>query len=606
MSTGVFGFDIKVPRLPVGGDKVRGGKDADGFDKLLAGKAADKLPRDARPEGRLGGGAASPAPMPPRRADAPAEPPAPPSLAIRLKGALAERHPLPVPANDMAGDKRDVAVATDPARAEQVAVKDVKLPDDKGSPKDGFGGGEIDVANDDAPPETDAAGGRASEPAPLPERKQPVRNEDGKRQAADIAMDLASENTPPPAPAARDVPAARNVPLPVGRTLLAEGTASDAAIAADEPAEMTGATDRRARSQEHAAPMEEADPDGEPLAGKRAETVKTSEVRERTQPLPPAEARRNGDVATIMRAGNDKRGVERAETVSPARVATAPDALRTAGVEMAAAPTKPAVDAMARPTPRPLEKTDRTGEVSRPAVAGANAGTFRDGKATFADRTDAAGRSPLADEARQPPVEPKAAAQARPAAADAMRGATELGQVSAAPAGPAGQGTATASLLQAIGQNSNWARQMSELSGLRTDHASRIERGGETSHSLRIQLRPAELGSVTATMRLVGDRLSVSLNIEKETTLNALQRDQQAVHNALRSLGFQVDDLSINGTQVDRGGSEIAGQRSQADGNTQSGERRQAPFEDRGGNAPQAEAEARRESDDAASSGIYI
>ncbi len=132
---------------------------------------------------------------------------------------------------------------------------------------------------------------------------------------------------------------------------------------------------------------------------------------------------------------------------------------------------------------------------------------------------------------------------------------------------------ATVSLLAVIEENSNWSGQ---LKALATATVAKQPRIGTTPQSLRIQLHPAELGAMDATLRISGDRLHLTLSVEQDSTLRSLLRDSHAIHNALRASGFHVDELTITGTsqQDDLGMNE----RASANGNaarekTEDGER---------------------------------
>lgn len=62
---------------------------------------------------------------------------------------------------------------------------------------------------------------------------------------------------------------------------------------------------------------------------------------------------------------------------------------------------------------------------------------------------------------------------------------------------------------------------------------------------LRIQLNPAELGSVEARMRIVGEQLSVEIRVETGDALRRLSSEREAILAALRGLGFAVDEVTI-------------------------------------------------------------
>lgn len=62
---------------------------------------------------------------------------------------------------------------------------------------------------------------------------------------------------------------------------------------------------------------------------------------------------------------------------------------------------------------------------------------------------------------------------------------------------------------------------------------------------LKIQLRPVELGMVTANLHLAGEQLSVEIEVENAEAYNRLSSDREAINSALRGLGFDVDRVTI-------------------------------------------------------------
>ena len=62
---------------------------------------------------------------------------------------------------------------------------------------------------------------------------------------------------------------------------------------------------------------------------------------------------------------------------------------------------------------------------------------------------------------------------------------------------------------------------------------------------LKIQLRPVELGMVTANLRLAGEQLSVEIEVENAEAYHRLSADREAINTALRGLGFDVDRVTI-------------------------------------------------------------
>ena len=67
---------------------------------------------------------------------------------------------------------------------------------------------------------------------------------------------------------------------------------------------------------------------------------------------------------------------------------------------------------------------------------------------------------------------------------------------------------------------------------------------------LKIQLHPLELGVVTAHLRTVGEQLSVELQVDNHEAYHRLSADSDAIVKSLRSLGFDIDTVSIQQPQA--------------------------------------------------------
>ena len=67
---------------------------------------------------------------------------------------------------------------------------------------------------------------------------------------------------------------------------------------------------------------------------------------------------------------------------------------------------------------------------------------------------------------------------------------------------------------------------------------------------LKIQLHPVELGVVTAHLRTVGEQLSVELKVDNHEAYHRLSADSDAIVKSLRSLGFDIDRVSIQQPQA--------------------------------------------------------
>ncbi|MEO9340693.1 flagellar hook-length control protein FliK [Mesorhizobium sp. SB112] len=69
-------------------------------------------------------------------------------------------------------------------------------------------------------------------------------------------------------------------------------------------------------------------------------------------------------------------------------------------------------------------------------------------------------------------------------------------------------------------------------------------------HTLKIQLHPAELGMVTANLRLAGDQLRVEIQVDTKEAHQRLSSDKEIITKALKGLGFEIDQISIIQSQA--------------------------------------------------------
>ncbi|TGP23801.1 MULTISPECIES: flagellar hook-length control protein FliK [unclassified Mesorhizobium] len=65
------------------------------------------------------------------------------------------------------------------------------------------------------------------------------------------------------------------------------------------------------------------------------------------------------------------------------------------------------------------------------------------------------------------------------------------------------------------------------------------------THVLKIELHPAELGMVVASLRLSGEQLSIEMKPETHEAFRRLSADSDAIVKSLRGLGFDVDHVTI-------------------------------------------------------------
>jgi len=84
---------------------------------------------------------------------------------------------------------------------------------------------------------------------------------------------------------------------------------------------------------------------------------------------------------------------------------------------------------------------------------------------------------------------------------------------------------------------------------------------GQTLHTLKLQLNPVSLGSVTAVLKLSGDELSVEIKVETAEAYRQLKDDNQSILKALRGQGFGVEQITVQ--HVAGGSDRSSGQSSQ-------------------------------------------
>ncbi|NRP71666.1 hypothetical protein ILFOPFJJ_02554 [Ensifer psoraleae] len=100
-----------------------------------------------------------------------------------------------------------------------------------------------------------------------------------------------------------------------------------------------------------------------------------------------------------------------------------------------------------------------------------------------------------------------------------------------------------ASVTSAIAGDSEWAQLIQSGATLGQPEAS--GQVGKTLNTLKIQLHPIDLGTVTATLRLKDDELQVDLKVESGEAFRQLRDDQGEMVKALRAQGFAVDQVNI-------------------------------------------------------------
>jgi len=70
-----------------------------------------------------------------------------------------------------------------------------------------------------------------------------------------------------------------------------------------------------------------------------------------------------------------------------------------------------------------------------------------------------------------------------------------------------------------------------------------------SAHTLKLQLHPAELGMVTANLRFSGEHLTVELRVENGEAYRRLSADSETIVKSLRSMGLNIDQVTIQQPQ---------------------------------------------------------
>jgi chemotaxis protein MotD len=104
-------------------------------------------------------------------------------------------------------------------------------------------------------------------------------------------------------------------------------------------------------------------------------------------------------------------------------------------------------------------------------------------------------------------------------------------------------GSNSSAVVGALGGDGEWSSAMQPGSAL-SNEASWTGTG-KVVNTLKIEMNPADLGVVTATMRLSGDDLTVDLKVQSGEAYRQLHNDQGAMMDALRSQGYTVDRITV-------------------------------------------------------------
>lgn len=111
--------------------------------------------------------------------------------------------------------------------------------------------------------------------------------------------------------------------------------------------------------------------------------------------------------------------------------------------------------------------------------------------------------------------------------------------------------TNATSIAGLIASDSDWASAMRPESALL--NAAAQSSTGKVVNTLKLHLTPIELGSVTMSLRMVGDELAVHMTVENNNAYRRLQEDNRSMVEALKAHGITVDQITISVSAADKG-----------------------------------------------------
>jgi chemotaxis protein MotD len=130
-----------------------------------------------------------------------------------------------------------------------------------------------------------------------------------------------------------------------------------------------------------------------------------------------------------------------------------------------------------------------------------------------------------------------------------------------------GMGTNASSILSAASKDPDWAAAMHPASAL--SNAASASSTGNVVNTLKLQLNPENLGSVTANMRLVGEELSIHLTVHSSMAYRELSDDVKPMLDSLRAQGFNVDQVTVSIAPASDTGASASGDQPQGNAQTQ-------------------------------------
>jgi chemotaxis protein MotD len=104
-------------------------------------------------------------------------------------------------------------------------------------------------------------------------------------------------------------------------------------------------------------------------------------------------------------------------------------------------------------------------------------------------------------------------------------------------------GSNSALVANTLSGNKDWSSAMKAGSTAATTAVA--SNTSKVVNTLKIQMNPEKLGTVTATMRLSGETLSVDLKVQSAEAYRQLSNDQGPMVDSLRAQGYKVDNITV-------------------------------------------------------------
>lgn len=112
----------------------------------------------------------------------------------------------------------------------------------------------------------------------------------------------------------------------------------------------------------------------------------------------------------------------------------------------------------------------------------------------------------------------------------------------------AGQ-TSTAGIISTVTENGEWNAMLRDVA---STSATTLDTARNASNTLKIQLNPVELGTVTATFRMSGGHLTIELKVETIEAYRQLSDDQSGLAKALKAQGIDAQNVVVQHVGSDR------------------------------------------------------